>query len=362
MTAHVRLTAADAPEIVPPRDMRAPLFHFHRAFGRTTLHGTPWLVALGLVGALSSFTQPAWAIDATTRATLRELGQAGVTACHAEDYALCIEKLERAWNILPTSPSGLWLGRALEKSGRWVEASERYLAATRAEIDEGGDRRIQDNARKDARAAYDALQPRIPKLTVHVDGVPPAGVNVTVNERAILAELVGMPISVDPGAMTVVVTAEHDEQRKSVTLKEGEQRDVRFVFAPAPTVPPATPVSTQKTSPVSPPADAPPRLQPILGWVGVGLGAAGLALGGTAGGMAWAQYGKFNCADKTCDEDPNDIDRYNTLRTVSTVGFITGGVLLATGVTLLLTIPRSTTTASLQPYLAPTSLGLRGTF
>ena len=320
----------------------------------------PFLVAFACAGLLVSLAPEARAVDDTTRATLRQLGQAGVAAYQAGDYEASIEKLERAWNILPTSPSGLWLGRALEKSGRLVEASERYLAATRAEVDEAGVRAIQDKAREDAREAYDALQPRIPKLTVHVDGAAPDQVKITVKGRPLLADLLGTPVPVDPGVFDVVVQVGQQRKEKSVSLQEGAHQELRFNFSDVPTPRAANKEPKQEAQKETPRDGV--RIQPLLGWLGVGLGAAGVATGGVAGGIAWAQYGKFDCTDKTCNEDPDDIHSYNTLRTVSTIGFAAGGVLLATGITLLVTTKRTPTTASLDPYLGPASLGVRGTF
>src|SRR5688572_10139010 len=81
----------------------------------------------------------AFAIDETTRVLLRKLSSDGVAAHEGGDYEHAVEKLEKAWSILQTPPLGLWSGRALEKLGRLVEASERYMAAKRAPIDTGGD-------------------------------------------------------------------------------------------------------------------------------------------------------------------------------------------------------------------------------
>ena len=49
------------------------------------------------------------------------------------------------------------------------------------------------------------------------------------------------------------------------------------------------------------------------------------------------------CVDDHCyPEQASDVDAVNSLRTLSTTGFIAGGVIGAAGVTLLLTSPRDT--------------------
>ena len=72
-----------------------------------------------------------------------------------------------------------------------------------------------------------------------------------------------------------------------------------------------------------------------------GTGAASLIAGAVTGGMALGLNGDINdlCAP-VCSGDPatitDDYDRMNTLANVSTATLIIGGVLAATGVTLVI--------------------------
>jgi hypothetical protein len=80
----------------------------------------------------------------------------------------------------------------------------------------------------------------------------------------------------------------------------------------------------------------------IGGWVAIGLGAAGAILGGVTGGMLLTQQSALQgrCPDQACPpEAHDDAKQFNTLRTVSTVGFIVGAVGAGSGVTLHLLAP-----------------------
>ncbi|MEY4575690.1 MAG: hypothetical protein RL701_393, partial [Pseudomonadota bacterium] len=104
-----------------------------------------------------------------------------------------------------------------------------------------------------------------------------------------------------------------------------------------------------------------------LGIVSLTVGVASLAAFGVTGVLALSERGKLDdhCQDSRCPAQyESDIDRYNTLRTVSTVTLISGGVLAALGVTLLLAQPSghadSGQQAKLQPLIGIGSIGVRG--
>jgi hypothetical protein len=105
--------------------------------------------------------------------------------------------------------------------------------------------------------------------------------------------------------------------------------------------------------------------------VALGVGGAGLVVGGVTGALVLRDRKEFdqneNCRDGECLRSEADkVEGFRTLRTVSTVGFIAGGALAATGVVLLLTSgasdePRKDSVA-LKLTLAPSSVALAGRF
>jgi hypothetical protein len=104
-----------------------------------------------------------------------------------------------------------------------------------------------------------------------------------------------------------------------------------------------------------------------LGILSLSVGAAGLVAFGVTGALALGERGKLDdhCDDSRCPQEySSDIDRYNTLRTTATITLISGGVLAALGVTLLLAGPsehaESRQQAKLQPWIGLGSIGVRG--
>ena len=105
-------------------------------------------------------------------------------------------------------------------------------------------------------------------------------------------------------------------------------------------------------------------------YVALGLGAVGLTVGTIAGAVAVSKHGKLaDKCDGGCPEgSQREIDSYRSTGALSTVGFVVGGVGLATGAVLYLlapSTPKAASTAtrpSLTPFLGPTGVGAFGRF
>ena len=80
-------------------------------------------------------------------------------------------------------------------------------------------------------------------------------------------------------------------------------------------------------------------MQRTLGWVGLGVGGAGLVFGGVTGLVVLSKKSALEddgCVDARCYSDQaDDVDSYNSMRTLSTVGFAVGGLGVAAGAALL---------------------------
>src|SRR5262245_48814497 len=73
--------------------------------------------------------------DAQARITARRLGAEAVKLYDTGYYVAALEKFDAASSLLPTPTLSLYSARCLVKLGRLVEASERYLTATRMTLD-----------------------------------------------------------------------------------------------------------------------------------------------------------------------------------------------------------------------------------
>jgi hypothetical protein len=134
----------------------------------------------------------------------------------------------------------------------------------------------------------------------------------------------------------------------TVQVAERQVQDVKLVFQPVEPTPAATmPESTPETDR---PALLPPAVsadtaggsgQRTLSYVALGLGGVGLAVGATFGIMAIGDKGDLDdkCnADRQCGPElADDVDSYDTNRTISSIGLIGGAVLVGAGAVLYFT-------------------------
>ena len=317
------------------------------------------LTSAVILGALHLST-PAFAVDSASRNAARQLGYEGVTAYQKGDYKVAHERLERAYEVLKAPSLGLWSARALEKVGMLVEASERYLEATRAEVAAGGKEDVQRQAQKDAEAEREALLPRIPSITIQIEGADAATVDVSIGGSEISSALFGVPRATNPGHVEVLGTRGEDVSKAEVDLAEGDQKTITLQFSPLTAAPPPTQVSTAS------PRDevSAGNWQRPAGWIGIIAGGTSLVAGGVFAGVGASKYSALDCTDGICTGagQESKVDSYNLMRTLSTTTFIIGGVLAATGVTLLLTAPSENSQAAMGAYVGLGNAGLKGTF
>jgi hypothetical protein len=302
--------------------------------------------------------------DAATRAAARKLAEDGVAALQAGDSAKAVEKLDKAFRTLRVPSIALWSGRALLKLGQLVEAAERLLEATRLPV--SGDAAVQEQAKTDAAKELEQLRPRIPNLVIRVEGG--AEVTVSLDGKGVPASLLGEDRPINPGAHQLIAQRGNDQRAADISIAEGERKEVTLRFEAA---------ATSATAP--PPREPPARVAEsgggprTLAFVALGLGGAGLVLGGVSGALALSKKNSLDDDTEHCRNDQcvyaveDDVGSLRTFRTISTVGFLAGGALAATGVVVLLTHGRSSpteqrATSSLALSLGPSSVQMRGSF
>jgi hypothetical protein len=293
----------------------------------------------------------------------------GVEALHRGELPTAVDKLERAYQVLQAPSIGLWLARALAKRGQLVAASERYMEVGRLSV--VGDAAVQASAKKEAATELEALLPTIPSITVTLDGAERNEVAVSLDGVALSSALIGEPRPVDPGSHHVEARRGEQTVTADVTLAVSENKTtlLRFTKTAVQAVP-ASPLPSTTTSPAA--TDASPSHgsgRTVLAWTAIGLGAAGIATGAITGVVAMGKKGDLedspDCVERRCLSSTmqSELDSYGTLRTISSVGFIAGGVLAVTGVVLLVTTPSDTRTRGhLQLRVGPSSLWAEGRF
>jgi hypothetical protein len=307
------------------------------------------------------------AVDDASRNAARRLAQDGVASYSAGEYAQATDQLERAYVVLRVPSIALWSARALAKSGHLVEADERYLEATRLSFT-AGDESIQKKAQSDARAEADALTPRIPTVKIELVGSTPAEVELRVDGALVPSSLIREPRPVNPGAHTVQGKRGAELVSATVNVDEGgrAQATLRFTAPlPAAAAAPPEPAPAAQTPAAQAPVARHGNTQRTAGWVSLGIGGAGLAVGGVTGILLVSKHGALDgyCNNGVCDPSKrSDVNSFNTLRTISGATLIAGAVVAGVGVTLLLTAPANAEHPSAQAYLGLSELGLRGRF
>jgi hypothetical protein len=304
-----------------------------RIRGRIRALMVGWALLGGVVGV--SGAQPS--TDAV--ATARALADEGANAYAARDYARALALFEHAHRLVPAPTIALFEARTLVQLGRLREAHAAYLRVIGAEqrADEPAQFRSAVEA---AHAELAQLKPRIPRLHVVVTGKVDEDSVVLLDERPLASSLIPGWLLVDPGTHTLRLrTARGPVAPVSITLGEGESKHVRL--------------------------DAPPVTQrdPRRTWgaIGLGVGSAGVALGVTAGLVALDAYDEAErgCPAKRCAQGTpgaDAVERFRDWRTVSTVGYVVGGIGLAGGIALLLTSERK---GEKEVALVPTLGGAR---
>jgi hypothetical protein len=256
-----------------------------------------------------------------------------------QDFAKALSFYQAAHAIMGVPTTGIALARAEERVGRWVEAREAALEVTRS-IARADEPPAFTAARADAASLADRLGAKIPSLVVRVRGAAArqADVRITIDGVAARAADGAVTRRLNPGIHRITASgAGFRDGVADVRLAEAEHREVELALVPR-----------NLASTPDPPIDgatgsSPTALRPIA-FVALGVGFIGLSAGTVTGVLSLRETStlKERCQGDACQPDAReDLDRANTLATISNVSFVIGVVSVATGVVLLATLGRS---------------------
>jgi hypothetical protein len=322
---------------------------------------------------LLSHSAMAQAVDDKTRNAARSLAEQGRDVYDKGDFEKARDLFHRAYSLVPAPTIALYEGRSLAKLGRLVQAQEAYLRAVRTPISADSPEPFR-KAVHEAESEETALEPRIPKVTLVVAGPGAEGpeLSVSVDGEPTKAELLGVEMPINPGPHVILAAAKGGEQaRVAFSINE---REVKSVDVKVPAAKLDAPPKVVVTRPPAPPPDKPvasrSTWQKPAAFAAGGLGIAGLATGIITGSMAASRYSdaKSECPNRRCVEGSagqDKLDSFRSLRTVSTIGYIVGGVGLAASVTLFVLAPSSAHaegSASAGIWLGSNSAGVMGAF
>lgn len=310
-------------------------------------------------------------------AAARSLGLEGLAAYERDDLTTAADRFERAFRLYPVPTLALWSGRVLARTGKLVEASERWLKATRLAVE--GNEEGQLVAQREAAAERRALLPRIPTVQfVLVDALPDGAV-FSIDSKELSTAVLGSPLPINPGSHEVVIQWPDRSASAKIELSEGEQRRVELRPGPAtasdvpPKLPggarqPPPPADTRRTHTEGMNLTGSGNRSGTWGWVAVGIGAAGMATWGVSGLLALNKRSTLDdhCVNDNCPPPYHDtLSSYRTLRTVSGVAFAVGAIGIGTGAVLLMAAPDGKAKASRRRWhgwIGLTGAGVSGEY
>jgi hypothetical protein len=270
----------------------------------------------------------------------------------AHDYAGAERACRGAHAIVQVPTASTCWARALEGLGRLVEARDAFLEGARFPI-AATEPRVFTDARSAASAEAEALAARIPSLLIVVTGAPETvPLRATVDSAPIAPDTVRLPRKVDPGPHVIIVSAPGFRRaRAEIVALEGQEQRVAIVLEPSATDERSS--APVQVEPVSPESTSPGNGRKTIGLVTGGVGVASLVVGSVFGLVASSKWSsaKADCGAGCGPAAPAQGEKSSAQSdaTVSTVGFVIGGVLVAGGLALVLTAPaRSATATALQ--------------
>lgn len=307
-----------------------------------------------LVAAVATIAPSALAGDA---ALAEALFREGRQLLEQKRYDDACPKLAASQREDPATGTLLALALCYEEGGKTASAWAAYTeAATRAK------REGQLERESAARGRAEQLAERLSRLTITLapEAQGLAGVSVTREGAPVARAAWGMAVPVDPGTHRVEVSAPgHRSWSKSIEIREKQDQTVTVpALAPEPAHAPKTDERVPRAEPKS-------SSLRTIGLVTGGVGVVAVGLGSYFGLRASSlnERSKDDCDGNACGPagkaDRNDA---RSAGNVSTVAFIAGGALLATGVTLFVIGAPEERAPGVAVRGSPLGVSLRGVF
>jgi len=279
------------------------------------------------------------------------------------DYAGACPKLEASQKLDPGTGTQFHLADCYEHVGRTASAWALFLEVA------GQSRQRQRGEQEQlARSRAAALEVKVSRLTIVVpDASRVDGLVVKRDGAEVEAALFGTAIAVDPGKHAITAEAPRHKlfQLEVTVAPDGARETVEIPALERMT-------AVEATRPGAPARDAPKQQHHsgkglrTVSYVALGVGVVGLGAGSffalrSAGKRSDADDLFEACGGEQCQKaDPRSAriseldDAARSAKTNATIGFIAGGVMVATGVTLLV-LSRSShqETQGSKPHVTP---------
>lgn len=272
------------------------------------------------------------------------------------------QKFEASQKMDPGVGTSLNLAECYERSGKTASAWAQFREAVSLARATGSADREQL-----ARERAEALEQRLARLTISLASTAPSGLEVRRDGARLDPAELGIAIPVDPGSHAVTASAP-GRAAYSTTVDvtgDGALVNVEIPELPPEAVSPPPPQSTVSTQLDSGTTSSSGGSQKTLAAVALGLGGAGLIVGGVFGFKASSSWddAKAECSDYPygCGPEGKSLeDDARSQALLSTIGFGAGIALVATGAVLWFTAGSSSDAPTVG--LGPTGASVRGSF
>jgi hypothetical protein len=277
----------------------------------------------------------------------------------AERFEEACPKFEASQELDPGLGTILNLAECYEKTGKTASAWAQYREAiplARAAGSEDRERLAQDRAK--------LLQDRLSTLTIRATGGD-AALSVRRDGAPVQRAQLGTPIPVDPGEHVIEATAEGKQPWSTKVEVGADAAKVEIDIPALQAADGAGPATGGDVTLDSGTASSSGSSQRMIGLIVGGVGVVGLGVGtyfGITAGSKWDDA-KAGCSDFPYQCRPAALDARDSASssaTLSTIGFIAGGALLATGAVLYFTASSGATKTAVG--VGPGSAFVKGTF
>lgn len=351
--------------------------------------GLPFLRTFTAVAALAATFAAAPAAHAVTdaeRAAARAAANEGFDAFEQRNWPDVVDRFKRAEGLFHSPVHLLYIARAQAQLGQLVEAYENYTKVAREVIQPGSPPAFTE-AQKDAGKELAEIEPRVPHVTLEVEGAGSEPLKVTLDGTEIPATLIGISNPVNPGERKFMVTSGALKGEAAITVTEGSKQKVVVKLSGSGDAA-ASPASGAADKGGAGSAAAQGSVNtdtladqgsgggsPVLGYVALGVGVVGLGVGTV---FALQAKSKWSEADDLCSGpggrcsilEKSKVEGLDsdgkTASTLSIVSFAVGAVGIGAGVFLLTSgggkKEAPPATASITPWVGLGSAGVNGRF
>lgn len=259
----------------------------------------------------------------------RELAVAGAEAYDKAEYATALDRFQRAEQLYKVPSITVMVARCLSRSGRVVEAVDKYEETLRVPLDAASPEAFR-RAVTDAAGEVEVARARVARIELRLPKDAPPDTKLLLDGRPVPAALIGVPTPVDPGAHRVSARAAGKAPfERELSLAEGEHQSMNVELVGLAPPQPSPPVLTAGSARAL-------RAKPITIAL-LATGGAALVVG-TVTGIAALNH--KSALDEGCTPgcSPNlreDLEAFRRNRTISYLSFGIGAAAAGAGALLL---------------------------